>query len=385
MLMVEASRAYGRGCLQGIAAYARSHGPWSFVHVERGLNEGLPRELKRWRGDGIIARIENSAMADALRRFKVPIVDLRGRGLLKGIASFNTDSRATARIAVEHFVDRGFRHLAFCGLPGIDFSDRRSAEFERLVEGRGASLSIFKPARRRSANTIEQELHGSLDHADLATWLAKLPRPVGVMACNDARGRQVLDACADAGLRVPEEIAVIGVDNDEVLCELADPPLSSIEPDVYTIGYRAAAMLASMIESGRRTGPSVEIAPRGVVTRRSSDILAIPDPVVAEAIHLIRENAHTRFNVEDLLDRLTISRATLERRFMATLGRSPKQEILQTRLARVRQLLIDTDYSLSRIAELTGFKTASHLSVAWKSHFTTPPGCVRGENGGKNI
>jgi LacI family transcriptional regulator len=282
-------------------------------------------------------------------------------------------------MAVDHFLDRGFRHLAYCGLPGIDFSDRRSAEFAAYAASREASLSVFQPRRSgRSAHTLGQELRGSLDHAELARWLAQLPRPVGVMACNDARGRQVLDACADRGLRVPEEVAVLGVDNDEVLCELADPPLSSIEPDVYSIGYRAAAMLAEMMEAGRRGGPAVEVPPRGVVIRRSTDILAVGDPIVAEAIHLIRENANTHFNVEDLLDRLTVSRATLERRFAASLGRSPKQEILQTRLARVRQLLIDTDYPLSRIATMTGFKTASHLGVAWKSHFSTPPGRVRG-------
>jgi LacI family transcriptional regulator len=377
MLVIESSRAYGRGCLLGIAAYARSHGPWSFLHLERGLNEGLPREVRRWRGDGIIARIENRSMAAALARLRLPIVDLRGRGLLRGVASFNTDPSATARLAAEHFLERGFRHLAFCGLPGIDFSDRRSAEFIDHARGRAASVAVFQPRRRRSGNTLEQELRGSLDHADLTRWLATLPRPVGVMACNDARGRQVLDACAEAPLRVPEEVAVIGVDNDQVLCDLSNPPLSSVEPDVYTIGYRAAEMLAAMMQTGRRRGPAVEVPPRGIVTRRSSDILAISDPTVAEAIHLIRENAQRHFNVEDLLDRLPVSRATLERRFMSALGRSPKQEILQTRLARVRQLLADTDYPLSRIAALTGFKTASHLSVAWKSHFHSPPGQLR--------
>jgi LacI family transcriptional regulator len=281
-------------------------------------------------------------------------------------------------MAADHFLDRGFRHLAFCGYVGVDFSDQRTLEFTRYLREKSIAPHIFTPRPSRlKMDSIAQEFRGALDHADIARWLLTLPKPVGVLACNDLRGKQVLDACIGAKLRVPEEVAVIGVDNDEVVCELADPPLSSIVPDVVRIGFRGAEMLHQQLR-GQKVSTRIEhIPPRGIVTRRSSDILAIDDPVVAEAMHLIRERACSEFNVENLLDRMTVSRSTLERRFDELLGHSPKQEILKVRLARVRQLLQETKYPLWTIAEMTGFKTAAHLSVAFRSHFGGSPGELR--------
>lgn len=379
ILVIESTRAYGRGCLQGIASYARTHGPWTFLHIERGLDEELPAGLHKWNGHGVIARIETQHMARSLARLDLPTVDLRGRQLLPGAASLNTDPVATARLAIEHFSDRGFKHLAFCGFPGVDFSDERSAAFASLIQALRISIQIFAPRRPGTfRDTTGQELRGSLHDAELIQWLRSLPKPVAILACNDARGRQVLAACARSHLRVPEDVAVLGVDNDPVLCDLSDPPLSSVAPDVEAIGRRGAEILAGMIRTGKKRSRIVEtMPPRTVVTRRSSDILAIDDPEVSAAMHLIRQRAFGSFTVENLLDELTISRATLERRFKAMIGRSPKQEILNTRLARVRQLLIETNDPLSSIATVCGFKTAAHLSVTFRHAHGQSPGAYR--------
>jgi LacI family transcriptional regulator len=225
---------------------------------------------------------------------------------------------------------------------------------------------------------VTRESAGSRHLLELGNWLKRLPKPVGILACNDTRGRQVLDACAATDLAVPEEVAVVGVDNDEVLCDLADPPLSSIQPDAMRIGFEGAAALDRMIRTNRRVPRRVRlIAPRQLVVRRSSDVLAVNDSVVSSAMKIIQRDAYRGLNVEKLLDQMTVSRATLERRFERLLGRSPKDEILRLRLSKVRELLAETDYTLAEIADDTGFNTAAHLSVAFKKEMASSPGEYR--------
>lgn len=379
ILLIESSRAYGRGCLQGIAAYVRARGPWSCVHVERGLSEGVPAWLAALPADGIIARIENPAMARFLKSRGLPTVDLRGRHIVPAFATFDTDANAVARLAADHFLERGFRHVGYCGFAGLDFSDRRRDALARCLAGRGLAPLVHDAADPgHLANTVLTESEGALHIRELADWVRRLPKPVGILTCNDVRGRQLLAACAVARVRVPEDVAVVGVDNDEVLCDLSDPSLSSVQPDTHRLGYEGAAMLDRMMRSGRKPPRRVRmIPPKRLVTRRSSDVLAVDDAVVADAMRIIWRDACQGLNVERLLDQMTVSRATLERRFDRVLQRSPKEEILRLRIGRVQQLLADTDLSLSDITARSGFRTAAHLSVAFKSHTGMTPGAFR--------
>jgi len=228
------------------------------------------------------------------------------------------------------------------------------------------------------ASTVTLESAGSRHLKELAAWLKRLPKPVGILACNDNRGRQVLDACAAAELAVPEQVAVVGVDNDDVLCDLADPPLSSVQPDAVRIGFEGAAALDRMIRSGKPAPRRVRsVSPRQLVVRRSSDVLAVDDPVVSSALKIIQREACVGLNVEKLLDQMTISRATLERRFERFLGRSPKDEILRLRLGRVRELLSESEDTLAQIADATGFSSVAHLSVSFKNATSLSPGAFR--------
>jgi len=200
----------------------------------------------------------------------------------------------------------------------------------------------------------------------IARWLKGLSRPVGIVACNDVRGHHVLDACRSLGLTVPEEVAVVGVDNAETFCALCDPPLSSVVPDATQIGYEAADLLQRLMRGGASPTETRLIPPRGVVTRQSSDSVAISDAVVAKAVRFIRENAHHPIGVEDVLARSGVSRSTLERRFRAALGHSPHDEIQRCRLKRVKKLLLETGWSVSRIAEETGYDHAEYMMVQFK-------------------
>lgn len=379
ILLIESSRAYGRGCLQGIAAYVRVRGPWSCIHLERGLAESVPAWMERLPADGIIARIENAALVRFLQHRRLPTVDLRGRFHIPGFATFNSDHDAIVKLAADHFLERGFRHIGFCGFAGLDFSDRRRDALILRLANHGLVPHIYEVIDiPHSASTVSVESAGSRHLKELAAWLKKLPNPVGILACNDNRGRQVLDACAMSELAVPEQVAVVGVDDDEVICDLSDPPLSSVQPDAKRIGFEGAAALDRMIRLGKPAPRRVRlISPRQLVVRRSSDVLAVNDSVVSSALKIIQRDACAGLNVEKLLDQMTISRATLERRFERFLGRSPKDEILRLRLNRVRELLVDSEDTLAQIADATGFSSVAHLSVAFKNATSLSPGEFR--------
>ena len=381
MLIIETSRAYGRGCLTGIAAYIRAHGPWQVLHLERSIPDELPAEIDRWRGDGVLARIETPQLARKVRAMKLPTVDLRGTVQWPGLAALDTDHAECARLAAEHFHERGYHHLAFCGFPTLDFSDRRCEHFLACAQATGRKPLVYRPSKRtgKQEGTTGSERYGETHITELVPWLKKLPKPVGVFACNDVRGRQVLQAAGLAGLRVPDEVAVLGVDNDTVMCDLSNPPLSSIEPDTRRLGYLSAEILDRLIDGEDPPESPVLVPPTGIVHRRSTDAIAIDDERIVRAIGYIREHACSGISVEDVAKAGCVSRATLERRFAHYLGRTPRREIERVRLERVCRLLVETDYTLEHIAELTAFGTASHMASMFRSRFDQTPGLFREE------
>ena len=376
-LLIESSREYGRGLLRGIAEYARTHGGWSIHHHERSLPDAPPPWLRGWRGDGIIVRAESPAVVRLVRRLKLPAVDLRALHPIPGVPAMNTDDAQVSRLAADHLRDRGFRNFGYCGFAGANYSDVRRQAFADHLAGKGLTVWIYadrKPTGHPSTTAIEAR--GLTDERSIARWVRSLPKPVGIMACNDVRARQVLNACRDQSVAVPEQVAVIGVDNDPTICELSDPPLSSIEPDTRRIGYEAARVLENMIH-GRAAPVSTTVPPLGVVERQSTDVAAIDDAYVAAAVHFIRRHAHEPMDVADVVQRVGVSRRSLERRFAAALGRPPHEEILRVRLDRVRQLLRETRYPLAEVARLAGFRHAEYMSAMFRNNTGETPGAYR--------
>ena len=378
-LLVESSRAYGRGLLHGIAEYVRLHGPWSIYLAERGLGDAPPGWLHGWTGDGVIARIENRGIARVVRDLGLPTVDLRGLLTDLRVPLITTDDEAVARAAVEHFLERGFRHFAFCGFLGADYSDNTvRVASPRLVEESGFVCHVFRWSRQsRMAGTEAREQRGWSTVAEVERWIEELPKPVGIMACNDIRAQQVLMACRLIGVAVPDEVSVLGVDNDELLCDLSDPPLSSVVPDTRRIGYEAAALLDRMMRGALASEVLTTIPPLGVLTRRSTDVLAIEDRTLSSAVRFIREHACEGITVEDVLAGRPLSRSVFERRFAKIFGRTPKAEILRLQLDRVKQLLAETDMPLKQIAIKTGFRYPEYLSAAFKERTGETPGQYR--------
>lgn len=375
MLIVETSLVYGREVLRGINRYVVANEPWSMFVDLRELAYRPPAWLENWDGDGIITRSTTPALAEQLKAWNIPTVDLTDIYGDQGLPHIGTDHEAVGRMGAAHLLERGFRHFAFCGFSGHNWSTRRYLGFKDAIEKTAGPVELLEgPWDSSSALTWEQQ------QAQLCDWLRGLPRPIGIMACNDMRGQHVLDACRRISAAVPEEVAVIGVDNDELVCELCDPPLSSVMPNPQRIGFEAAALLDRLMKGEEPTQMSKLVEPLGIVTRQSTDVLAIEDPLVASAVKYIRQHACDGISVVDVLQHVPVSRSILERRFRKFIGRSPQAEIRNVQLKRVKQLLRETDLPLERIAGLSGYDHPEYMSVVFKRELGQTPGQYRTQN-----
>lgn len=371
-LIVETSSAYGRRILKGIRRYIHTHQSWSIFLEQRSLTSRPPAWLEDWDGDGIISRTTTRHLAESAARTRVPLIDLTDRHSTLGLPQVWPDDRAIAQLGAEHLIERGFRRFAFCGFARESWSRRRMEEFAAIVERPGEPCLIYEsPWFGKDAHPWE------IEQARIGEWLSGLPRPIGIMACNDLRGQHVLDACRRIDLAVPEEVAVIGVDDEEEICELCDPPLSSIIPNAELVGYKAAELLDRLMSGKVPDILQRVIPPLGIATRQSTDVLALDDPDVASAVRYIREHACRGAVVEDILEHVPVSRSILERRFRKALDCSPQALIRRTQLKRIKQLLVDTDLPLAKISELAGFKHHEHMCTVFKRETGDSPGAYR--------
>ena len=378
-LLIETARGYGREMLQGIVRYARLHGPWAFYVTPGDFEQAVP-EMKQWGGTGIIARVETPAVARAIVASGLPAVvaDLtEGQRAsdhpLSQYSEIASDSESAARMAAKHLLERGFRHYAFVGVPDRVWSDRRQEGFCRRIEAEGYTPRVYRQPRRKCDRQWGRE------QSLLADWLHTLPKPIGLMACNDDRGREVLEACRKAGVAVPEEIAVVGVDNDELLCELSDPPLSSVVLNAERGGYQAAELLHKLMTSRRKKPERILVEPLRVVVRRSTDVIALDDREVAFALQFIRDCSGQPIQVSDVVRslELDISRRALEIRFKRAVGRSIHEEIERVQLERAKRLLAETDMRTAEVATASGFGTASYLAWMFRQRLGMTPSQYR--------
>jgi len=328
--------------------------------------------LNSWHGDGIIARIENTKIAEAVVNSGVPAVDMSAARLAPSLPWVETDDRAIATLAAQHLVERGFQHYAFCGDDRFNWSRWREDHFQACIKDAGFVCHGYPQAKGRKKNIPWEQ-----EQQRLSDWIRQLPKPVGVMACYDIKAQQLLDVCRTINVSVPEEVAIIGVDNDEILCNLSEPPLSSVIPNTRLTGYEAAALLDRMLAGQTVSSEAHLIKPLGIATRQSTDIQAIDDKFISDAVRFIRQHACDGINVQDVLKSVPLSRRILESRFQKIIGRSPHEEIMRIRLDRVKQLLEETDLSLIQIAERTGFQHPEYLNVTFKKQTGITPGTYR--------
>ncbi len=367
-VLVDTSTGWGRRLIRGIISYARKHGPWRLWIDDRGQNE--PMHLPPgWVGDGIIARVSSHAIAKHIAAMGVPVVNISGIEL-RGVdfPRVTTDVHAAAKLAAKHFLDRGFRHFGYCGPQRLSYVDSHRHAFVEALRDAGYPCGVYRPGSGVTARDgwpVLQE--------DLARWLKEIPKPAGVFTWGNKRGREVIYACQRVGLLVPEHVAVLGGDDDDLLCSACSPPLSGTMVASEQIGHEGAAMLDQLMGGEKLLSEAIYIEPTGIVTRQSTDTLSIDDSDLALAIRFIREHASEPIQVEDILAEVAISRRHLERRFQELLGRTPAAEIRRVHLQRAKELLSHTDLSIPDVAAGSGFGSPEYLAYVFKQETGLSP------------
>ena len=374
-LLVETSMGSGREIVKGVARYARESGQWSVYHEPSHVKKSVPDWLKRWQGDGIIARVRNKPLAAELLAIGLPVIDVLGDWPTAAIPIVQVDDNSVADLAASHLLERGFRQFGFCGIGGRHWALKRQTAFVETIGAAGYPCAVYQlPVWDRMPWFSED------DRQQLVAWVEMLPKPAGVMACNDLAGQRVLAACRQADVPVPEEVAVVGVDNDEPLCEISDPTLSSIIPVHEQVGYAAAALVDGLISGQPAPEQALYLKATEIVVRRSSDVLAVDDPDLATALRFIRTYACDGIAVCDVVKSVGLSRSTLDRRFREAFGRSVHEEIVRVRLQRIKELLAHSELPLITVARKTGFSHQEYFGAVFKAQTGMTPNEYRQEH-----
>jgi LacI family transcriptional regulator len=352
--------AYGRDVLRGVMQFANRVGNWEFVMPPM-YSLGRKRTVNPRSIDGLVAMLHDARSVRAFRRAGVPVINVAHTLDDDVLVSLNLpsvlpDDEAIGRSALEYFRDRGFRSFGFCGHPTAFWSRAREHGFATAAEAAGFACSTIH-----------------LADAVPTDWIRRLPLPAAVLAANDRYAWHAVDACRDAGLRIPEDVAILGVDNDVLLTDMVRPTLSSIKPGAFTVGFEAARTLAGLLQGAKASSRPLLIPPEGVVTRHSTDVLVIDDEAALEAARFIRENASRPISVDDVVEAAATGRRTLERRFKAALGRSLHDELRRVRLERAMQLLLDTNLDMPTIAERSGFSSQARFSTVFRKYLGSTP------------
>lgn len=364
-LLLERAHEHGLRAMIGIGRFHHVHRRYELRRFSTN-DAHFRREIAAASSmDGIVLQCDAPWKIEPVRRLQIPAVNVSSRLADTGLVSVIPDDMAIGALAAENLLSRGFRTFASLAMPGTAFSERRCAGFAAAVRRAGGD---YLPMPAEVEADPDRRLNG---------WIRSLPKPVALFGVNDNRASRIANQAMQAGCRVPEEVAVVGVDNDPFDCEMAAIPLSSVDPGFETVGYEAMRLLARMIDGAKPPAAPILIQPRQVVVRASSDTLAVSDPDVSRALRFIRERAGTPIAVPEIARAAGLSRRLLERKFRATLNRSPAEDLRAERLARARHLLAATREPVAAIAERTGFRSAVVFSISFKQHTGVSPQAFR--------
>jgi LacI family transcriptional regulator len=362
MILLESSQEITRGIIRGIIRYIKIFGPWAVfsdqsLYLEPGRKKSIFHHVKRWNPNGIIAGIPRQVIGDEFLAAGIPTVAfLEGSDIENFPAVITYDYEELGAMAADYLIKQGFKHFAYCGYSGVR-SERQAESFAQYLEVQGrSSFYYYSPSTSTTENLWSNE------QIKLSLWLKSLPKPIVVLAFNDLRGRDVAEACRQASLRIPEDVSILGIDNDELPCNMANPPLSSIAMDFEKVGYEAASLLDRLMHGEKIEEQELLIRPTHVVPRASTDIATTEDCVVAEAIRYIRLNVKRPIQVSEVAEAVLSSRRNLYNRFQISIRRSVHEAITQIRIERIIQMLLETNLSISQIADEMGFPGVDHFA-----------------------
>jgi LacI family transcriptional regulator len=351
-----------RDLWRGVLSHGKARPDWQ-LHF---LHPGARLDRVTFRPSGVIVTTQSPQMVAWLREIRAPAINVFGQPDIPGPV-VDVDNVAVGRLGAEHFLERGFEHLAFAGAAEVSWADQREKSFRETAEQAGRAVHIFR--HRHGISGFQDE---AVDPR-LVDWLKALPKPVAVMGCEDVTAWRVAEHSRGLGLRIPDDVAVLGVDDDEIWCESGHPAFSSIAIPAFQMGAKAAQLLDRLM-GGESVpeAPSI-FAPAGVVARASTDLLAVPDAELALALRFIQEHADREINVDAVAAAAAMTRRTLERRFQVVLDRTVLEQITKVRIERAKRLLRNTDLSLGQISTRCGFRRPERFSTVFRRECSESP------------
>jgi LacI family transcriptional regulator len=364
ILLSDFSEEYGKNLLRGITRYSKDHGPWTFCKMPAYYREtigidGILQWAKEWEADGIIGQFYNDAEVQKFKRAKIPVIAQDFKERFTDIPNITGAYRETGRLAAEYFLKKGFKNFAFYGFNNIVWSRERAEGFEERIQEAGHNVHYY-------LNDAQSADLWYYKPSALSEWLKSLPKPIALMTCDDNQGHHVTEAARHAGIRIPDEVSVLGVDNDEMVCDLSDPALSSIELDTEKGGYEAARLMEKMIQSKVLSAPDIVVKPTQVVTRHSTDVFASKDKYIVNALKYIHGNLDKNLKVDQVLKEVPLSRRSLEKRFMLTTGYPVYEYIYNQRIEKFTQKLLETDMTIFEIALDLGLSDSKNIARQFK-------------------
>ncbi len=370
LLLTDFSSGYSRSLLRGIVRYSKDHGPWVFYRMPMYYRElygddGVVRWAKKWKADAIIAQLENIDL-DKLNKLKVPIIIQNYRERADKICNITGDYFKTGVMAADFFLARGFSNFAYYGFKDMIWSRERADGFKNRIEEAGYSLSLLNIQNRRNEQW-------SFDAVSVSGWLLSLPKPVAIFACDDYFASQITETCKIYNITVPDEVAVLGVDNDDLICNISDPPLSSIVLDVEKGGYQAAGVLHQLMNKEISQAFDIVIPPLRIESRKSTEKYAVNDKYILQVVEYIEKNYSSPVSITDIMRFVPLSRRVLEKKFKKEMGISIYQYLLNYRIEQFAKLLIKTDKSLSELAVVCGFDDYKNVARVFRKYKNTTP------------
>jgi LacI family transcriptional regulator len=367
-LLMDQSLGFCRNVIRGIRAYGLHKPHWTFRNGPPDL-EILPL-LREWKPDGIVAELNDRRFATALLQLNKPVVDTSFWHPDLKVGVVDVDHSAVGQLAADYLLSLRLRHFAYFGSASAEYSRIRESGFRDRLRKEGFEAAVchqeylHQASRRTSWNKMESQT---------SRWLRKLPKPVGILVCNDVMARRLSDACNQLGLRIPDEVALLGVDNDELECLLTSPPLSSVAIPGEQIGFEAAKQIDRSIRTAKASVSKTYLPPVRVVARQSTETMAVADSDLIAALQYIRDHVAEKINVADVCRSATVSRRVLERKFRSILGRTVLQELLRVRIQHTQELLSTTNLPMSRVAKMAGFSSAHRLAIVFHRLCGLPP------------
>jgi len=378
LILIETSRGFGRNLIEGIAQYATEQKSWNFFLCDHDTASQNIHRLDTWNGDGLIARVNDKNLNQFFHKFPGEKINLAADDKEFPI-HVRLNNEKCGQMAADHFWERGYRNFAYFSMGHTYWSKFRYYCFVTALAGYESLCFLCPQANQKNSTTLPTLWWHGLDDSVLS-WVASLPKPIGIFCANDNHAFYLVNLCRSYGIGVPEEAAILGIDNDESLCKPTMPPISSIDPNAQLIGYKSAKVLDAMMNKEPLPAFPILVDPLYIAIRQSTDNIAVNDPVLARALRFIRTEVARNLRVNDVAKEIGVSRGTLNNLFIQHLQSTPLKEILRVRMEWAKELLRDTPIHVTEISQMIGYQTPEYFSRAFMREVGCTPREYRSEH-----